>query len=307
MSALPVVVVGAGPVGLAAAAHLVEEGLDPVVFEAGARVGSSIGSWGHVRLFSPWRSNVDAAAARLLVRDGWSIPDLDALPTGRDLVDDYLVPLGRVPELRSRVRLGSRVISISRSVDKVTDDRHGAPFVVRFLTADGEDEMPAAGVVDASGTWLTPNPLGANGTPALGESQVRGRLRYGIPDVLGVDRSRHAGRTTAVVGSGHSAATSVLALLAVRQHSPTTEVHWLIRGTTLRALGGASADQLVARGRLGSQVAQAVSTGVVEFHERFPVRAVRAVGERLELVSGTGRLLEVDQIVVRPGSAQTGQ
>jgi hypothetical protein len=128
------------------------------------------------------------------------------------------------------------VISISRAVDKVTRDRHDAPFVVRFVTADGEDEMLTAGVVDASGTWLTPNPLGANGTPALGESQVRGRLHYGIPDVLGADRSRHAGRTTAVVGSGHSAANSVLALLALRQQSPTTEVHWLIRGITLRAL-----------------------------------------------------------------------
>ncbi len=301
MSALPVVVVGGGPVGLAAAAHLVEEGLDPVVFEAGARVGSSIGSWGHVRLFSPWRSNVDAAAARLLVRDGWSVPELDALPTGRDLVDDYLVPLGQVPELRSRARLGSRVISISRAVDKVTHDRHGSPFVVRFVTADGEDELLAAHVVDASGTWLTPNPLGANGTPALGERQFRSRLHYGIPDVLGADRSRHAGRSTAVVGSGHSAANSVLALLALRQQSPTTEVHWLIRGTTLRAVGGGSADQLVARGRLGSQVAGAVSKGVVQFHERFGVRAVRAVGERVELVSDTGRLLEVDQVVVATG------
>ena len=59
---LPVAVIGAGPVGLAAAAHLVERGLRPVIFERGDSVGASLLEWGHVRVFSPWRYNIDAAA-----------------------------------------------------------------------------------------------------------------------------------------------------------------------------------------------------------------------------------------------------
>ena len=51
----PDVVIGAGPVGLAAAAHLVARGLRPFVLEAGPRVGASMRSWGHVRMFSPWK------------------------------------------------------------------------------------------------------------------------------------------------------------------------------------------------------------------------------------------------------------
>src|SRR3954462_8498261 len=81
-SELPVVVLGAGPVGLAAAAHLLERGLEPLVLEAGDQVEAAIREGGHVRVFSPWESDVDTAAARLLERAGGESPDLDALPTG---------------------------------------------------------------------------------------------------------------------------------------------------------------------------------------------------------------------------------
>jgi thioredoxin reductase len=300
MTRSPVVVVGAGPVGLAAAAHLVKEGLEPLVLEAGGIVGASIAAWGHVRLFSTWQSNIDAAAASLLLDAGWTVPDLDTLPTGRDLVDDYLIPLSEVPELAGKVRLGARVTAISRSVDKVTHDRQTAPFVVRFTTGDGEQEVQAASVIDATGTWLTPNPLGANGLPTLGEHGLRDRLYYGIPDVLGQDRSRYRGRTTAVVGSGHSAANAVLALLELRREDPSTAIHWLIRGTTLRAIGGGSADQLAARGKLGHAAGEAVRTGAVRLHEHFGVREVRVAAGSLELVGDTRRI-EVDEIVVATG------
>ena len=70
----PVAVIGAGPVGLAAAAHLLARGLEPIVFEAGDRVGASIREWGHVRVFSPWEYDIDPVAAALLERHGWTAP-----------------------------------------------------------------------------------------------------------------------------------------------------------------------------------------------------------------------------------------
>src|SRR3981189_2487427 len=96
-SELPVVVIGAGPVGLAAAGPLVKRGATPVVLEAGESVGASVLHWGHVRIFSPWKYNIDAAARDLLERDGWVAPAGEDYPTGRDLVEAYLVPRGARP------------------------------------------------------------------------------------------------------------------------------------------------------------------------------------------------------------------
>src|SRR5688572_4170997 len=203
---LPVIVIGAGPVGLAAAAELVTRDLPVLVLEAGDDVAANVRDWGHVRLFSPWRYNVDKAAARLLESSGWSLPPPDDLPTGGELVADYLRPLARVPELAGRIRYGVRVLAVTRlATDKVkSEGRETRPFVVRFVDATGgEDELLGRAVVDATGTWATPNPLGAAGLPALGETSLREHVHYGIPDVLGAHRARYAGRTTLVVGAGH--------------------------------------------------------------------------------------------------------
>ena len=98
---LPVAIIGAGPVGLAAAAHLIEKGETPIVLEAGDAVAASIREWAHVRLFSPWRYLVDAAARRLLEPTGWSMPNEDYLPTGGELIAQLLDPTRRASGHRS--------------------------------------------------------------------------------------------------------------------------------------------------------------------------------------------------------------
>ena len=81
-----VAILGAGPVGLAAAAHVLERGMEPVVLEAGPQAGHAIRQWAHVHMFSPWEYNIDKAAGRLLAQAGWTPPDLSTYPTGGELV-----------------------------------------------------------------------------------------------------------------------------------------------------------------------------------------------------------------------------
>ena len=187
-SGLPVVVIGAGPVGLAAAAHLLERGVEPLVLEAGPSAGAAIASWGHVRLFSPWRYDIDAAAARLLTSTGWEAPDLDALPTGSELVAQYLTPLAHTGEIASRLRTRTRVIAVARDgADKTRSlGRDRRAYRVRTVGPDGAvADVLSRAVIDTSGTYGHSNPLGVSGLPAAGEDRAAPFITGPLPDVLG--------------------------------------------------------------------------------------------------------------------------
>jgi thioredoxin reductase len=297
---LPVVVIGAGPVGLAAAAHLAERAIPFTVLEAGDGPAASVRQWGHVRLFSPWRFNVDAAARRLLTEAGWVEPDPDILPTGGELAADYLQPLADLPALKPHLRYGARVEAVTRlGLDRVrTAGREDTPFLIRL--ADGDDVLARA-VIDASGTWTVPNVLGASGIPARGEQAAAGVVEQALPDVLGVDRERFAGRRTVVVGAGHSAANTLLSLAELAGEVPGTSVVWAIRtASPARTYGGGAVDALPARGAIGSRLRAHVDAGTVELVTGFPVRSITAAGEGVVLSDGV-RDVSADRIVSATG------
>ncbi|MPQ96958.1 NAD(P)-binding protein [Modestobacter sp. I12A-02628] len=306
---LPIVVIGAGPVGLAAAAHLLERGLAPLVLEAGARAGAAVAAWGHVRLFSPWEYDVDDAAVRLLERAGWESPARDDLPTGADLVEQYLRPLAATPELAPRIRTGTRVVAVGRQgVDKTrTVGRDGRPYLVRTVRGGRTEDVLAAAVLDASGTWGRSNPLGAAGLPAVGEEHAGPWLAGPLPDVLGAERSRFAGRHTLVVGMGHSAANTLLALTRLQAEEPGTEITWAVRGRSpARLYGGGDADGLPARGLLGSDLRAAVGRGAVRLVREFALRELApGPGGRLTVL-GTARDGEDVELAVDALVAATG-
>nr|WP_177319908.1 NAD(P)-binding domain-containing protein [Actinoplanes philippinensis] len=308
---LPVVVIGAGPVGLAAAAHLHERAVAFLVLEAGDQVGASVRQWAHVGLFSPWRYDIDAAARRLLDAAGWAAPDDEGLPTGAELVDAYLQPLATLPAIAAHLRLGARVTAISRvGADRVrTPGRADLPFVVRL--ADGT-EVTASAIIDASGTWRTPNPLGANGLPSHGEPEAADSIDHALPDVLGAAREQHAGKHTIVVGAGHSAANTLLDLARLAETEPGTRITWAVRGgSAQRAFGGEDADQLPARGALGSGLHALVDTGRLTLVTGFGVHTVRRGTGGITLVAADGRTLTADRVVsatgFRPDHGITGE
>ncbi|MBG0818164.1 FAD-dependent oxidoreductase [Planomonospora sp. ID82291] len=302
---LPVVVIGAGPVGLAAAAHLATRGLDFLLLEAGGQVGASIAQWGHVRTFSPWTYDIDAAARRLLEAEGWTAPDPEWLPTGTELVEHYLTPLAAHPAIAPHLRLGAQVTGISRlGFDRVrTTGREQAPFLIRL--ADGT-ELAARAIIDASGTWRTPNVLGACGLPAYGEHDAAAFIDHALPDVLGADRDAYAGKHALVVGAGHSAATTLLALAQLAEEVPGTRITWAIRaGSAARTYGGGAADALPARGALGTRLRALVESGRITLLTGFFTHAVTADGEAVSVVSrdpsGTEQKVAADRIVAATG------
>ena len=299
-----VAVIGAGPVGLAAAAHLHAYRQPFIVLEAGNEPGAAVREWGHVRTFSPWRYMVDSAARTLLESAGWSSPEPEHLPTGNELIDGYVKPLTDHPAIGPHVRYGARVESVGRKdFDKVrTRGRDDQPFEIRLA---GGETIEARAVIDASGTWLRPNPSGSGGLDAIGEREHRDRLAYGIPDVAGKERRRYAGKRILVVGSGHSAFNVILDLLALAEQEPGTRIHWAMRRDNLDAVwGGGASDALEARGELGQRARRAVESGLIRVHTPYRIRKIEKQGDALQItgaIRGEQLGIDVDQVIVCTG------
>ncbi|WP_069166101.1 FAD-dependent oxidoreductase [Nocardia altamirensis] len=303
---LPVVVVGAGPIGLAAAAELRERGLIPLVFERGDTAGAAIAEWNHVRLFSRWAELIAPAARRLLGATDWAVPDADTYPTGQEWVRDYLAPLATALG-DNVVHLGVEVTGVARrGRDRIVDaGRDTEPLSVHLRRADGsEDRVLAQAVIDASGTWTTPNPLGGEGLPAIGESTAR-VIEYRFPDLGDAAiRTRYAGKHTVIAGSGHSALTAIVALAGLAEQEPETRLSWVLRrGEVGSTFGGGDTDQLPARGALGLRAKAAVEAGLLRVVTGFRTAAVEPAQDgTVVLVSDTGQRLEgADRVVALTG------
>lgn len=297
MDELPVAVIGGGPVGLAAAAQLLKRGAEPLVLEAGDTVGASVLRWGHVRIFSPWKYDIDPAARELLARTGWSEPDGEGYPTGKELVDAYLSPLGQA--LGDRVLVRHRVTAVARlGFDKTTTDgREQAPFALTVSTPEGERVILARAVIDASGTYGIPNPLGASGVLARGEAAAADRIHYGIADPVGRDRARYEGKRVLVVGSGHSAFDVLIDLAEL----PNRSITWLVRRPFADAkYGGAENDALPARGALGTKMRGLVDRGVVT-QVVLRIAALRTTADGVFVSDGEREIGPFDEIVATTG------
>ncbi|MGJ4962461.1 NAD(P)-binding domain-containing protein [Bradyrhizobium sp. HKCCYLRH3061] len=304
MDAKTVAIIGAGPVGLAAAAHALARGLTPVVLEAGPEAAHAVRQWQHVQLFSPWKYNIDSAAARLLAATGWTSPEPEAYPTGRELIESYLAPLATRTALRDVIRTSHRVTAIGRAgFDKArSKGRADAPFEIRAHNGKGEAALQADAVIDVSGAWFSPNPAGHSGLPALGEAAHAARIAYAMPDVRGAQRSRYAGKTVAVLGAGHSAIGTLIDLAALAEVAPGTRAIWLLRGDDpAKAFGGGSADQLAARGELGLAFAALVRSGRIRLESGFGVIGITDEDGRLRIDAAGDRHVTADELIVATG------
>jgi thioredoxin reductase len=309
MNRLPVAVIGGGPVGLAAAAHLASRGESFFLLEAGNQVGANIATWGHVRLFSPWRYNMDKAALTLLEKHHWQQPNPEVLPTGKEVVDQYLKPLSNLPEIKPFVHLNTRVLSISKKdTDKMkTANRENRPFII-YTEKDGVYKtFEARAVLDSSGTWGNPNPSNSSGIWLKEEKSLKEKIFYGIPDILGNEKERYANKRVAVVGGGHSAVNALLDLAKLKESFLEMDILWIMRRQRVEdAYGGEEKDALAARGALGSRIHQLVDAKRVSVVTPFRIQFVKQSSNKMEIIGTRNQkettLSAVDEMIVNTGS-----
>jgi thioredoxin reductase len=306
---LPVAIIGSGPVGLAAAAHLITRNQPFLLFETGSTVAANVLSWKHIRVFSPWRYNIDKAARQLLEQTSWQSPDNEGLPSGQELYDQYFKPLSELPAFEGRILLNTRVLSVGRkNMDKMkTRGREQAPFIVQVLRNGGVVSYQVKAIIDASGTWNAPNPIGSGGLYALGEVENRDRIFYGIPDILNDHLDRFKNKSVLVVGSGHSAINAILELDNVKNTYPDTQIHWVLRKNKIEDVyGGQENDQLEARGALGIRIERLVTDQRISIYTPFQIQQIARKESKLVIIGEQyGRKLAlpgIDEIISNTGS-----
>ena len=268
-SNLPIAIIGGGPVGLAAAAHLSKNNQNFIIFEGEKSVGANILTWGHVKVFSPWEYNIDKVAEELLIKNGISIPNKKEVPFGKQLVSDYLKPLSEISVINQNLHLNTKVLSVGRKgLDKMKNaNRENLPFSIQVNENGIFKIYEAKAVIDASGTWQNPNPVGSGGVFAIGEKENNNHFFYGMPDVNGKLIERYANKSVLVVGGGHSAIGTVLALSDVQEKYPKTQIHWLLRKKNVSDVyGGQEADGFKSRGELGIRIEKLVNSGNIKIH-----------------------------------------
>ncbi len=305
MNGKRIAVIGAGPVGLEAALYGAHLGYDVRVFEAG-RVGEHLMLWGHVRLFSPFALNHSPLGAAAIVAAGGRLPESTAYTTGREHVESYLEPLARTPALAGRVRERVVVRQIGRErIGKAGlsgAGRAAYPFRLLLDGPAGEAIETADVVIDASGTYGQPNWMGDGNVPALGERRLRARIDYALVDPRGADRPRFEGRRTLVVGSGHSAATALDALLGLDGVS----IVWATRHPGRAPYAVHPEDPLPERDRL-ARLGNALAAGSdprVTFHDATVVDRLEEHGEQLAVElrgPGGADVVVVDRVLSHVG------
>lgn len=304
-----VAIIGAGPIGLDAALTAVGAGMDVSVLEAGPSVATNVLDWGHVRLFTPWEMVVSPRMAAALRSAGRPLPEGEA-PTGADLVEQVLRPLAATPSLQGRIRTGARVVSVGRAgllkhEEIGTGARALADFRILVAGHRRREWVEEADLVlDCSGTWGNPNPLGAGGIPAPGEMSCT-TVSHRIPDVDGDAAFR--GERILVVGAGHSAMTAVRDLCRLAGENPDTHIYWAVRDPEPRLVGEAN-DPLPLRRTLIEGVADLVrnTAAPLELIPGVEVTSLHQSGTGTQVTlrhcRGGERVVVVDRIVGLTGS-----
>ncbi|MBM6617068.1 NAD(P)-binding domain-containing protein [Bacillus suaedaesalsae] len=304
---LPIIIIGAGPVGLAAAAHLVRKGESFIILESGKEIGANVLEWGHVKMFSPWQYNIDIASRELLEKAAWNSPGNEELPTGNELVNDYLIPLSQLPQIKENLLLNAKVVGITRKgIDKLKNqNRESVPFQVYVEVGDEINVFEARAIIDASGTWKNPNPSLSNGLWTTPERNLKGKIHYGIPNVREMEQ-RYANKTIMVVGSGHSAINTILDMAELKEKYPNTAIYWVLRKTNVAAVyGGQENDQLPARGELGIRIQKVVESEKINVLTPFYISQLLKEGSHIkvygELNGKEFSISNVDEMIVSTG------
>lgn len=314
-SAPRLAIIGAGPIGLEAALAGIKAGFDVRVYERGC-IAENIRDWGHVRLFSPFGMNSSEAGRRAIAeqRNDITLPGESDVISGHEYLRRYLLPLGQLPELASRIHEGTTVVGISRAHLLKGDaigysNRSNDPFRLLLKGVQSNYTTLADVAFDCSGVYGHHNYVGAGGLPAIGERDCLGDVDYRLPDIVGRCRLQFAGHHALVIGGGFSAATAVVALAELEREHAGTEVTWITRSGRTPPMERLENDALPERDRLAAAANKLAldSNSPIDWRPGRTVESIKRIGNaynvrlRPTMQGGGDERLRIDRVIANVG------
>ncbi len=304
---MKIAIIGGGPIGVEAALYGASAGLDVTLFERG-RLGENVRSWGYVRLFTEWSRDRSPLSLRLLRERGDSLASEDVCPTGDELAT-YLQRIVALPVLRGRIVTQCEVESITREGTLKSDgwnnpSRASRPFRLVTRSIGGDRVRLFDAVIDATGVYQTPNWAGNGGAPCPGEERLRGLIDYAIPDVAGRDKGRFWNKHALIVGAGHSAASTLLAISDLMATSSKTRVTWIVRrdvASTGEVYRLDPNDIASGRRKLGERANALVSHPQVDVRFKTTIEAIQKRANRFQVQLSDGTSVECDTVCAHTG------
>lgn len=275
-------VLGCGPAGLETALYGSILGFKVRIIEK-ARPGENLLRWGHARCYTPWGENTTTLGRLILQRlkvEQAQRP-METIQTGRAFASDYMEPL-----LGSQLLLGS--LEPGKSVLRIGLSESAPPagktqgFLLLTRLQDGKEKMEEADfVADCTGTYGNPRWFGPGGLPAPGEAAARGRIVYGLEDILGESKAYFSGKTTIVVGNGLMAAATVSRLALLARENPATWVTWISHKPSALPIARVPNDPYRERDLLAAEANTLASRGEnhVEFFPGMKIQQVDWLGD----------------------------
>jgi len=277
-----IIIIGAGPLGLAIAVRLFLKKRSFLVLEKGESAGANILKWGHVNLFSNWQDCVDSKSQKLLNEYIPTTYSPDDFPTGNEFVNQYIKPLANLKQLKNNILLNSNVVNIN--FDNTTKD-----FTIIYHKNNVPRIIKSKVVIDASGTWGNFNKLIKN------QDEFFGSTCFGIPNSKQIiDCFQNS--TIAIIGNGHSAMNSID---FVSQYS-NAKIYWVLRNEEPRfgksKVGGKSE-------KLEDKIIRYIEQKRIQLITNFRINEVFQLEKKLNLVSENGEiLLGIDYLIQNIGA-----
>jgi hypothetical protein len=307
------VVIGGGPVGIAAALEAAARGFDVLLFERD-RIASSVRQWGETRFFTPLSMNVTERMFALL---GAQAPDGSSILTAREFTEQVLLPIARHPLLRELVHEQHEVVAVGRrGLTKMDYPGHPLraerPFRLLVRSPAGERTVEAEIVLDASGGYRQPTWLGQGGIPAPGELDPAPSLIRSLGQLESLAGAMEGG-TILLAGHGHSAVNALLLLERIAGADRRTRVTWAVRTPNRRPCTEVAADPLPERAALVGRANELAEhpPEFLQVERRATVESIRKTGDRFEVALSGGRGGSFDQIVActgyRPDASFAGE